>query len=84
MGQRPDHVKPPAYLSQNPPVPQPEAKPEAKPESKAEGEGAWRLPLAPAYDELIERGAEPVDVETGVMELYIPTIRGIGGAIARA
>ncbi len=28
MGQRPDHVKPPAYLSKNPPVPQPEAKPE--------------------------------------------------------
>ncbi len=28
MGQRPDHVKPPAYLSQNPPWPQPEAKPE--------------------------------------------------------
>jgi hypothetical protein len=30
MGQRPDHVKPPAYLSQNPPVPQPAAKPEPK------------------------------------------------------
>lgn len=28
MGQRPDHVKPPAYLSQNPPVPEPKAKPE--------------------------------------------------------
>jgi len=28
MGQRPDHVKPPAYLSENPPVPEPEAKPE--------------------------------------------------------
>lgn len=24
MGQRPAHVKPPAYLSQNPPVPRPE------------------------------------------------------------
>lgn len=24
MGQRPEHVKPPAYLSQNPPVPEPE------------------------------------------------------------
>ncbi len=24
MGQRPDHVKPPAYLSPNPPVPAPE------------------------------------------------------------
>lgn len=23
MGQRPDHVKPPAYLSKSPPVPQP-------------------------------------------------------------
>lgn len=26
MGQRPAHVKPPAYLSQNPPVPEPEQK----------------------------------------------------------
>ena len=34
-----------------------------------------------AYDELIERGAEPVAVETGPMELRIPAIRGIGGAI---
>ena len=24
MGKRPDHVKPPAYLSKNPPVPEPE------------------------------------------------------------
>lgn len=24
MGQRPDHVKPPAYLTKSPPVPQPE------------------------------------------------------------
>jgi hypothetical protein len=28
MGQRPTHVKPPAYLSKNPPVPAPEAVPE--------------------------------------------------------
>lgn len=28
MGQRPDHVKPPAYLSKNPPVPEPEKQPE--------------------------------------------------------
>ena len=34
-----------------------------------------------AYDELISRGAEPVSVETGPMELRIPAIRGIGGAI---
>ncbi len=34
-----------------------------------------------AYAELIERGAEPVQVETGPMELHIPAIRGIGGAI---
>ena len=27
MGQRPAHVKPPAYLSQNPPVPEPEQAP---------------------------------------------------------
>ncbi len=34
-----------------------------------------------AYDLLLERGAEPVQVETGPMELHIPAIRGIGGAI---
>ncbi|MBX7515273.1 4-hydroxyphenylpyruvate dioxygenase [Qipengyuania sp. GH38] len=34
-----------------------------------------------AYDELIERGAEPVANEPGPMELRIPAIRGIGGAI---
>ncbi len=28
MGQRPDHLKPPAYLSKNTPVPAPEATPE--------------------------------------------------------
>jgi len=36
---------------------------------------------AKAYDELLARGAEPVDVTTGPMELRIPAIRGIGGAI---
>ncbi|MEO1041748.1 MAG: 4-hydroxyphenylpyruvate dioxygenase [Pseudomonadota bacterium] len=34
-----------------------------------------------AYDHLIEQGAEPVHVETGPMELRLPAIRGIGGAI---
>ena len=34
-----------------------------------------------AYDLLLERGAEPVAVETGPMELRLPAIRGIGGAI---
>lgn len=34
-----------------------------------------------AYDHLLENGAEPVHVETGPMELHIPAIRGIGGAI---
>ncbi|MEM1380496.1 MAG: 4-hydroxyphenylpyruvate dioxygenase [Pseudomonadota bacterium] len=34
-----------------------------------------------AYDHLIEQGAEPVEVTTGPMELRIPAIRGIGGAI---
>ncbi|NRA31292.1 MAG: 4-hydroxyphenylpyruvate dioxygenase, partial [Parvularculaceae bacterium] len=34
-----------------------------------------------AYDHLIEQGAEPVQVTTGPMELHIPAIRGIGGAI---
>lgn len=34
-----------------------------------------------AYDHLIAQGAEPVNVETGPMELRLPAIRGIGGAI---
>ena len=34
-----------------------------------------------AYDYLLEKGAEPVHVDTGPMELHIPAIRGIGGAI---
>lgn len=34
-----------------------------------------------AYDHLIAKGAEPVHVETGPMELRLPAIRGIGGAI---
>ena len=33
------------------------------------------MPLA------IERGAEPVEVGTGVMELHIPAIRGIGHSL---
>ncbi|MGB6228913.1 MAG: 4-hydroxyphenylpyruvate dioxygenase [Litorimonas sp.] len=34
-----------------------------------------------AYDHLLEQGAEPVNVETGPMELRIPGIRGIGNSI---
>ena len=34
-----------------------------------------------AYDYLLEHGAEPVDHPIGPMELKIPAIRGIGGAI---
>jgi 4-hydroxyphenylpyruvate dioxygenase len=34
-----------------------------------------------AYLEAIERGAEPVESRTGVMELRIPAIKGIGGAL---
>jgi 4-hydroxyphenylpyruvate dioxygenase len=34
-----------------------------------------------AYAELIARGAEMVEVKTGPMELHLPAIRGIGGAI---
>ncbi|GGY45480.1 4-hydroxyphenylpyruvate dioxygenase [Parvularcula lutaonensis] len=34
-----------------------------------------------AYDYLLERGAEPVHIEAGPMELKLPAIRGIGGAI---
>jgi hypothetical protein len=46
MGQRPDHVKPPAYLSPNPPVPEPQVKPE--PEADPLGKnpvryGDWEL-----------------------------------------
>ena len=36
---------------------------------------------AKAYDEAIARGAEPVETRTGPMELRIPAIRGIGGAM---
>jgi 4-hydroxyphenylpyruvate dioxygenase len=34
-----------------------------------------------AYEEALSRGAEPVETTTGPMELRIPAIRGIGGAI---
>ena len=34
-----------------------------------------------AYTAAIERGAEPVESRTGAMELRIPAIRGIGGAL---
>ncbi|AKM10645.1 4-hydroxyphenylpyruvate dioxygenase [Croceicoccus naphthovorans] len=34
-----------------------------------------------AYAELLARGAEPVETQTGPMELHIPAIRGIGNAI---
>jgi 4-hydroxyphenylpyruvate dioxygenase len=34
-----------------------------------------------AYAEAITRGAEPVEAKTGMMELRIPAIRGIGGAL---
>lgn len=46
MGQRPDHVKPPAHLSPNTPVPAPQAK--AKPDKDPMGRdpvryGDWEL-----------------------------------------
>jgi 4-hydroxyphenylpyruvate dioxygenase len=34
-----------------------------------------------SYDEALARGAEPVETRTGPMELRLPAIRGIGGAI---
>ncbi len=34
-----------------------------------------------AYTAAIERGAEPVEAKTGMMELRIPAIKGIGGAL---
>ena len=36
---------------------------------------------AKAYEEAIARGAEPVPTATGPMELRIPAIKGIGGAL---
>ena len=36
---------------------------------------------ARAYDLAVARGAEPVDVRSGWMELHLPAIRGIGGSI---
>lgn len=36
---------------------------------------------AAAYDEAIRRGAEPVEVPTGPMELRLPALRGIGGSL---
>ncbi|MDP3906605.1 4-hydroxyphenylpyruvate dioxygenase [Novosphingobium sp.] len=42
----------------------------------------WRVrDAAKAYAQAIERGAEPVESRTGVMELRLPAIRGIGGSI---
>ena len=42
----------------------------------------WRVrDAAAAYAEAIERGAEPVESRTGVMELRLPAFRGIGGSI---
>ena len=34
-----------------------------------------------AYELAIEKGAQPVDVPTGVMELRLPAIKGIGGSL---
>lgn len=48
MGRRPPHVKPPAHLSPNPPVPEPERAPEPAEESDPLGRnpvryGDWEL-----------------------------------------
>jgi 4-hydroxyphenylpyruvate dioxygenase len=41
----------------------------------------WRVTdAAKAYAMAVERGAEPVDVKTGPMELRLPAVRGIGGS----
>lgn len=42
----------------------------------------WRVrDAARAYALALERGAEPVQVETGPMQLRLPAVRGIGGSI---
>ncbi|MGD9658373.1 MAG: 4-hydroxyphenylpyruvate dioxygenase [Methylocystis sp.] len=42
----------------------------------------WRVrDAARAYAIAVERGAEPVEVKAGPMELVLPAIRGIGGSI---
>ena len=42
----------------------------------------WRVKdAAHAYAAALERGAEPVELKTGPMELRLPAIRGIGGSI---
>jgi len=42
----------------------------------------WRVKdAARAYAEAVARGAEPVEVATGPMELRLPAIRGIGGSL---
>jgi len=42
----------------------------------------WRVrDAAQAYAEALARGAEPVEVPAGPMELRLPAIRGIGGSI---
>ena len=42
----------------------------------------WRVrDAAKAYAEALARGAEPVEMSTGPMELRLPAIRGIGGSI---
>ncbi|NOW45135.1 4-hydroxyphenylpyruvate dioxygenase [Novosphingobium sp. SG751A] len=42
----------------------------------------WRVRnAAHAYATAIARGAEPVELKTGPMELHLPAIRGIGGSI---
>ena len=33
-----------------------------------------------AYERALELGAQPIEIETGVMELRLPAIKGIGGA----
>ncbi|MBZ6378815.1 4-hydroxyphenylpyruvate dioxygenase [Pacificimonas flava] len=42
----------------------------------------WRVAdAAAAYEQAIEKGAEPARLETGWMELKLPAIKGIGGSL---
>src|SRR3546814_15198357 len=81
LGQRPNSTLPAHLLPIPPLVRCPAALCAAEHGPSACGMG-WRVrDAAKAYDEAVARGAEPVEVNPGPMELRLPAIRGIGGSI---